>query len=326
VAALTAAALFCVTSALLALSRSAPHAGDFTYVWFAARALLNGANPYTTISARDVPYEPRFYYPLTAAVIALPFAWMKVNVAACLMTAITGGLSAFMITRNAWWPLLLFLSAPAYFACLSGQWSFLVLLAALVAPALGPAGAVKPNLAFVMLLRHWTWRASWVAFAVGGTLLTVSLVIRPRWPIDWWNVLHQPGAQQYQIPALTLFGAPLWLGLARWRDPDARLLVGMACVPQGAFFYDQLPLLLIAKSRTELLIAVVLSHVAAFIPTLILPDHSTAVTLSHSLMPFVIAGLYWPALLVVLRRHRNRPLASTKTPRESTARQATKHE
>jgi hypothetical protein len=177
-----------------------------------------------------------------------------------------------------------------------------------------------------MLLRHSTWQACWVALGIGATLLAVSLAIRPMWPADWWNAVHETGARQYQIPGLTLFGAPLWLGLARWRDPDARLLVGMACVPQAAFFYDQLPLLLMAKSRAELLTAVALSHVAAFIPTVILPDHSTAVTLSHSLMPFVVVGLYWPALFLVMRRNRKPLLGSAKDQRNTRARQRSNYE
>lgn len=287
---------------LLAAIQSAPHAGDFTYVWFGARAVLRGLNPYTAIRAADVPYEARFYYPLTAAVLGVPLSWLRVNVAAAMMIAITGGLSAFALTRRAWWPLLILLSAPAYVACLSGQWSFLLVLAALVAPALGPAAAVKPNLALAMLLRHSTRRALVVAIVGGGVLLAISLAIRPSWPLDWWRTLRDPGARQYRIPALTIEGLPLWLALARWRHTDARLVLGMAFVPQAGFFYDQLPLLLVAKSRTQLLALVVMSHVAAFIPTVILPDHSTPAALSRSLMRYVIVGLYWPALLLVMRR------------------------
>jgi hypothetical protein len=59
-------------------------ASDFTWHWLAAKALINGSDPYVVIHigghyALDAPY----IYPLTTAIIAIPFAlWLNPVLAA----------------------------------------------------------------------------------------------------------------------------------------------------------------------------------------------------------------------------------------------------
>ncbi len=44
------------------------------------------------------------------------------------------------------------------------------------------------------------------------------------------------------------------LALTRWRQPEAGLLLVLACMPQRMGFYDQLPLLLVARNLRQQLI------------------------------------------------------------------------
>jgi hypothetical protein len=99
----------------------------------------------------------------------------------------------------------------------------------------------------------------------------------------------------------------MWLAAVRWRDPDARLLFCFAAVPQVNFFYDQLPLLLIARDRKELLAFVVCSIVVLVVPFFAAFDRTNIVTLSRAYQPLVMFGGYYPALALVLR-HRQRRL------------------
>ena len=116
-------------------------AKDFTYPWRAARALLAGLDPYVAIQPTGpYPYESRFPYPLPAALVAVPLAWLQAAVAG----AVFFGLSAAALT----WALLadrgggglgrlwMLASAPFGMALALGQWSPL-----LVAGALLPACA-----------------------------------------------------------------------------------------------------------------------------------------------------------------------------------------
>jgi hypothetical protein len=66
----------------------------------------------------------------------------------------------------------------------------------------------------------------------------------------------------------------------------------MACSPQNAFFYDQLPLMLIPRTRNELMIIALISQFAA----LLAPDQTA------DRAPDMIAGLYLPSLVLVLLR------------------------
>ena len=52
------------------------------------------------------------------------------------------------------------------------------------------------------------------------------------------------------------------LSLLRWRRPEARLVGVMALMPQNLYFYDQLPLWLVARNGREALALTLASWVA----------------------------------------------------------------
>ena len=76
----------------------------------------------------------------------------------------------------------------------------------------------------------------------------------------------------------------------------------MACVPQNFYFYDQLPLMLVYRTRPQLIGAALVSWVAYFGRSFLHLRATSPQAISAQLAPFAILGLYYPALAMVLRR------------------------
>jgi hypothetical protein len=275
--------------------------GDFTYPWLAARSLLHGSNPYHGLDHAGLKYG-EFFYPLPTALIVLPVAWINdPQIAGSILMALAGAWLAFVLTRRAWWPLLLFVSAPAFAAATNTQWALFVMAASMTVPAIGLVIA-KPNLGLALIAMQCERRAFISAVTGGGILLLVSLVILPTWPMDWLHELRtSPTAALYHPPILTASGCVVALAGFRWRDPRARLLLVMACVPQTGLFYDQGPLLLLAASRTELLALSLCTVAAAIAAQMRLSPGMDTLTVSALAYPYMVAGCYWPALALFLR-------------------------
>ena len=276
--------------------------GDWTYTYAAARAVLAGQNPYEAVQGSAIPFGGRLYYPMTAAIVSVPLAWLPPPLGGALLVGLSAGVLSFVVTRKSWWPLLILASGPMFAVVTSVQWSAFVAFAAFAAPAIGIAGAVKPNLALSLLALQSNRRAFLQALLVGSVILVISILIRPGWPLDWLRTLRtSPAAKQYWTPLFTLWGAPLWVAAVRWRDPRARFLFCMAAVPQTGFLYDQLPLLLVARTRAQLLVGVVCSWLVVLAPMVLSFNRTNNVTLSRAYVPIIVGGLYWPALLLVFK-------------------------
>ena len=95
---------------------------------------------------------------------------------------------------------------------------------------------------------------------VGSGLAVVSLAAMPTWPREWLAQL--PDSPYHFSPLRTPLGFILLLALARWRRPEARLLVVLGIVPQSPFVYEVLPLFLIPKSRFQTYALVIGSDLA----------------------------------------------------------------
>jgi hypothetical protein len=134
---------------------------------------------------------------------------------------------------------------------------------------------------------------------VGGALLSLcALALVPSWPRDWLaSAGHSP---VHLAPIRVLGGGLCLLALTRWRRPEARLLVAMACVPQSLLYYDQLPLWLVPRSWRESAALTLLSHVATFVVWWFQP--LPVRDLLRVSGPVIVALLYLPALLMVMRR------------------------
>ena len=264
-------------------------AKDFTYPWRAARVLLGGQDPYQLFQGGgDYPFNI-FYYPLPAALLATPVAPLRPEIAGAIFVGLSAALLGWAVLRDCPYRLPLFLSAPFVQAAILGQWSPILMAAALM-PTLQFVAAAKPTIG----LAAWVYRPSWRGIVGGLILVIVSLIILPRWPGEW--LAAAPSSAKYRGPATTLLGAFLLLGLLRWRRREGRLFVVMSVVPQLPVFYDQLLLWLIPSTIWRTLALSALSWVGylAWYP------HHTASTQNEIAFPWMLFTIYAPALLLLL--------------------------
>jgi hypothetical protein len=227
-------------------------ARDFDQVWYAARALFAGRNPYDLIGpGLAFDWSAYFYYPLTAPLSVAPLALLPRTVAATLFAAIASGAFVWAATRRSLAPAVVITSASAALAAEAVQWSPL-LGAAYGIPWLGLFLASKPTIGLAVFIA----RPSRVALVGGVALVLVALAIQPTWPADWLRAVHHtslltPGGTPYTAPIATPGGAFALLALLRWRRPEARLVLALACVPQTTLLYETVPLFLVPLTITE---------------------------------------------------------------------------
>lgn len=276
-------------------------AGDFTWALGGAHDLLLGRDPYTDPAFQPThpyPHSDPIFYPLPALVLAIPFLLFPPVLAAALFLGSGATLLALALTRQDTRLLPLFLSAPFFTATANAQWSPLVTAAALL-PWLSPILIAKPNLA-VGLSLAWP---RWLGLAVGVLALLVSGLIEPTWTGAW---LHNLSRTHHPIPITILPGPLLLLAAFRWREPRARLLLGLALTPQFFYFYDQLPLLLIPRTRRQSLVLALFSW-AAYFGWMLIGEPVTGIHTPDSAPGWVILFLYLPSLVLVLKRRRESP-------------------
>ena len=263
--------------------------GDFLYWRTAARALLHGQNPYHVIPAiAPERFLTPFFYPLPAAIATLPFVAFPYALGGALFVALSAGLLAFGLSRDGFYRLTVFASAPFIISATSGTWPPIIAAAALL-PALGFLICVKPNVGLASL----AYRPRWSMILASALFLLVSLAILPSWPLDWWHQLAS--VKSRTIPLLTPSGPVLLLALTRWRQREARLLLCFACIPQAPWFYDQIVLWLIPRDLTEAFGYTVVSQLM-----LIAWSAFTMLAWRHGAW-VLVAALYLPPLVMVLR-------------------------
>jgi hypothetical protein len=272
----------------IALSRIGNGAGDFNWPLRAARDLLSGSDPY------NYPPGPlAFYYPLPAAMLAVPLAGIPNVLAGGIFFGVSCGILAWLILRNGEpWQLLIFLSWPFFYALLYAQWTPLV-LCLYFTPTFLPMLLVKPQIALPLAL---TQRPSRLGIGLTLALGIASLVIYPTWPWAW---LGQTSTYQGFIPPPPLLVLPLGplllLALLRYRERKTWLLLSMAVMPQRVL-YDQMALLFVAGNRREILALVFCSWIS--LPALMVFGGWNSLPGGWKL--WILITLYLPALGVIL--------------------------
>lgn len=259
---------------------------------------LHGGSPYDV----GVRAGALASYPFTTMLVLSPLLIVPLRFWAAVFCAIASYLLAESIVRTGPpWRLLLFLSPSFLTALHSVQWSPLI-TAALLLPALLPIAVVKPQLGLVLLAAgRWT-RAT---LAVAAAIVVASLLVFPRWPLDW---LAHGSLSTYlgRSPLLIIPGFLLLATALRWRHRDARIVLAMSVVLQR-FFYDQLPLFLAARSWQQM-VALLLTSWSALLVSLM--QHwwvpSSGEQNPHA-WTMVILGFHLPAAALVLWN--NRPSA-----------------
>ncbi len=284
------------------MRRATGRPADFDVMWQGARFLLDGRDPWALIGpGRPWEWVSPLFYPGTALLALAPLAALPLDVARAIWVGGTAALLAWLLTRDGWWRLPLFLSAPFFNAAGGGQWSVLV-TAAILWPALGVVSSMKPTVGLAVLAAMRTQRAQVIALAAGLALLAASLVVAPGWPWSWRAAIADAPHMSSPI-AHWRVGAPLLLlALTRWRRPDARLLFALACVPQSTLVYEGLYFLLFPRTLVGVTLMAITSFGASWLQDRISDWATTTAQLQYAVGDVMVLFFYLPALVMVLRR------------------------
>jgi len=273
-------------------------AADYTWYWRAGRALMDGHSPYQVIKpVGPYPFDAGFNYPMTTAMFMVPFAMLSPALGSAIVMGIGTFLLAFGITREGFGRLAVFGSIPFFVVMESGQIAPLIAAAALI-PAVGWLSSMKPNIGLASI----AYNPSFVVIVLNIAVLIVSVVAYPSWPREWLDMVRHREAGNYGSPLLLPGGFLMLLSLIRWKRPEARLLAVMSIVPQSLLFTDQLMLWLIPRTRNESMMLSILSFPAMALGAGLVGPHATVAAYTRSMAPWILALLYLPCLIMVLRR------------------------
>ena len=274
------------------------HPSDFAQVWYGARALIAGDNPYDVVGpGRSFSWPFPLLYPLTALIAAIPFAAIPIRLANVLWVASSAALLAWGLSRERLWtPKLWVFASWAYItAAHLAQWSPLLMAGALL-PWAGFVFAAKPTLGAALFLAYPSWRALVSALAV----VFASIVVFPSWPVLWIHTLGAASHMSAPVMHLSAGGPLILLSLIKWRRPEARLLAALACVPQTTLIYEAVLLFLVVDRWYEGLALSILTFVAGSWPV---PPLTTAFDMSvWATGNVMVLSLYLPCVVFVLTR------------------------
>jgi hypothetical protein len=216
---------------------------DVDQLWFAARALLDGRNPYDLIGpGREFDYHWQLYYPLPAVLLLTPLAPFPLVVSRISVAALGAGLLAYGIARHDARGLVVFLSRAFYVNAWYAQWTPL-LVAMWYLPYLSALLAAKPTIGLVMLTGARPRNRVWRGLAVGALLTAAAFMVQPSWVQDWLAAL---GSNTHLRPWVTVPGGVLLLlAVLRWRRWEAWFLAAFAIVPQTFHPLATLPMILL---------------------------------------------------------------------------------
>ena len=275
---------FILTVFAAALYRTATgnDTNDLYFPICAGRALLHGLDPYSGVCA--IAFQDKIFpsNPLTAVLVAVPFAPWGYGGAILLWSLLVAILVYAILGTAEYWRLLLLTSAPFWVSFTHLQWSPLI-TAIVFLPSLLPLALVKPHLGLPVILTNLSPRrmVACVAF------VAIAFAVDTRWLLKWWS---QTGSYDGYIPLLILpFGWLLILALRNWRTRPAQFLLLMAIVPQRSF-YDGLPLATLAVSPVHLMVWSALTWVG----------YAGGLLFPRFYPQFVVAFFYLPMLAVQL--------------------------
>jgi hypothetical protein len=277
-----------------AVTQSKPR--DFFAVRNAARAILEGVDPAVVAAGT--------FYPLPSILAGLPWALVRSPAAATFVFMAVGAAAfAWALMAHGYAPLIGFFAAGMRFAVEVAQWSPLFAGAYAITP-LAVFFVVKPHVGLAM----WIARPSWWGISGGVALVVAAFLMEPRWITAWRTALATGaslglGSQYpYTAPILLPGGFVALLAVLRWRRPEARLLFGLACMPQSLLFYETVPLALIPRGWKESSLYLALSYLALwyFLAQRPWPDENVTKALTSGRTYTLL--LFIPLTLMVLRR------------------------
>ena len=279
------ALLLVVACRLLLYSWLPGQSSDFDLLYRAAASLVGGDSAYPT-AAQSFPY------PLPAVLLAVPFSFLPLALARPLFDILVGWAFAYGLWKLRGPNGLLALASGAYLFAMASSQTTPLMVAAILLPPLGFLLAVRPNISAAL----WIARPSWLALPGALVFLGLSLAIYPSWLREWWMALPADTAF-LAPPILRPMGFLLLLAAIKWRTPEARLLLGMAFIPQTTLPYELVALALIPANRLEMAVYVVGSWMAV-----LASNHMQLAEWGSSGWPISLCTVYAPMLYLVLRR------------------------
>lgn len=221
---------------------------DVDQLWFAARAILDGRNPYELIGpGREFDHQWQLFYPLPAVLLLTPLAPLPLVVSRVFVAAAGAGLLAYGLSRFDARGLVVFLSRAFYVNAWYAQWTPL-LTAMWFFPLLAAVIAAKPTIGVAMLTGVRDLRRARPGLMLGALLIAIAFLVRPTWVSDWRSALE---TNTHLRPWVTVPGGPLLLlALLRWRRWEARMLTVFAIIPQTFHPLATLPMILLPGSLT----------------------------------------------------------------------------
>lgn len=281
---------------------------DFGMLWFGARALFHGMDPYPLIGpGREFNYAWPLIYPLPAVVSVMPLAIFTERVAATFFVAVSSALLCFGLTRDGWYRVPLFISEAFLSSARLGQLSIL-LTAALFLPWLATFAIAKPQSSIPVIAGSVSRRPIVFAIVGGIVLLAISTVLQPHWIPSWIAGIRN--AKHMEPPITRFAGFLVLLVLLRWRRPESWLVLSLACLPQSWGWYGTLPLFTVPSTFAQSVFLAGVATVGGNIAAMVIPGHPTADGFYYWAGSVLILTIYLPVVLLILRRPNEGPLPS----------------
>jgi hypothetical protein len=297
----------------LLLHQRGAFASDFMKPWNAARALLSGQDPYQVIQGGgNYPFEFPLFYPLPAAILAIPFGLIDdPYVAGATFFGFSSALLALAILRYDWKKFPVFLSAPFYVSASVAQFTPLILALALMPPAWqSVALLVKPTSG----LSSFLYKPSARTILLTLILIIPTLFWIPKWPIEWLTAMFETRGH-YFIPLLSTGGFLLLLGIPAWRSKEGRAFLGTSLVPHHPYWYESVLLWLVPQTLRQSLVLSLLSWVAYFGWLFFHPKDE----IINSAWPWQIFLVYLPCAILLAFPHMTRVARNLLKPLKSTS-------
>jgi hypothetical protein len=279
--------------ALIIHAMSPRRLGDIGILLEVSRGYLHGQNPYDVMGpGKAVEFPELMAYPFTEVLLLVPFALVSNVVAGPLVVALTCGAWSWALlgSRRYRMGLIGGVSLAALFVTGEGQWSPLLLAAALT-PSLGWLLAIKPTIGLALFAAFPSWKT-----LVGcAAFLFVALVLYPPWPFEWYRTTR---TVHHLVAIVTRPGGFLvLLALVRWKEPTARLLVALSCIPHTTLPYETLYLFVIPQTAGRAWALCFLSYLA---PVLVGPVNSMTVEYVQRYGDAILWTTYIPCLAMLL--------------------------
>lgn len=273
---------------------------DFDRVWFGARMLWQGRDPYLLVGpGRVFASDYLLIYPATSFVVALPLTVLSMRSAALVFVFIGSALLGYGATRDGWHRLPMFASGAFLDNALAAQWSPL-LVAGLFIPVLAVFACTKPQLGFAVLAGSFR-RISIVAAAIGAViLLTVAFALLPTWLGEWLAAAST--AKHMKVALLQPPGFLIALVLIKWRRPESWAVLVAAALPQTLSWYSFLILLAFPRTYREACVLSLVSSVGLFLADWVAETRPAVEPTGQILWAIVICTTFLPATIAILRR------------------------